>query len=44
MFLPETNVNEIIKIVSKTSTNCNDMNMSFVINIIHLVVQPFAYI
>ena len=48
MFLSESNVNKIIKIVSKltqnTSTHCNDMNMSFVKNIIHLVVQPFAYI
>ena len=48
MFLSETNANEIIKIVSKptqkTSTDCNDMNMSFVKNIIHLVVQPITYI
>ena len=48
MFLSETNVNETITIVSKltqkTSTDCNDINMSFVKNIIHLVVQPFTYI
>ena len=48
MFLSETNVGEIITIVSKltqkTSTDCNGMNMSFVKNIIHLVVQPFTYI
>ena len=48
MFLSEANVSEIITIVSKLtqnkSTNCNDMNMSFVKNIIHLVVQPFTYI
>ena len=48
MFLSETNVNEIIAIVNKltqkTSTDCNDMNMSFMKNIIHLVVQPFTYI
>ena len=48
MFQSETNVNEIIKIVSKltqnTSTDCNDMKMSLVKNIIHLVVQPFTYI
>ena len=48
MFLSETNVDEIITIVNKltqkTSTDCNDMNMSFVKNIIHLVVQPFTYI
>ena len=48
MFLSETNVSEIITIVSKltqkTSTDCNDMNMSLVKNIIHLVVQPFTYI
>ena len=48
MFLSETNVNETITIVSKptqkTSTDCNDMNMSFVKNIIYLVVQPFTYI
>ena len=44
----ETNEDEIITIVNKltqkTSTDCNDMNMSFVKNIIHLVVQPFTYI
>ena len=48
MFLSETNVNEIITIVSKptqkTSTDCNDMKMSFVKNIIHLAVQSFTYI
>ena len=48
MFLFETNVSEIITIVSKltqkTSIDCNDMNMSLVKNIIHLVVQPFTYI
>ena len=48
MFLSETNVSEIITIVSKltqkTSTDCNDMNMSFVKNMIHIVVQPFTYI
>ena len=48
MFPSETNVNEIMKIVGrptqKTSTDCNDMNMSFLNNIIHLVVQPFKYI
>ena len=48
IFLSETNVNEIRKIVSKltqkTSTDCHDMNMSFVKNIIYLVVQPFTYI
>ena len=48
MFLSETNVDEIIAIVNtltqKTSTDCNDMNMSFMKNIIHLVVQPFTYI
>ena len=48
MFQSETNVDEIITIVNKltqkTSTDCNDMNMSFVKNIIHLVVQPFTYI
>ena len=48
MFLSETNVNEIIKIVrnlaENTYSDCNDMNMSFVKNIIHLLVQPFTYI
>ena len=48
MFLYGTNVNEIIEIVKKLtrkdSTDFNDMNMSFVKNIIHLVVQPFTYI
>ena len=48
MFLSETNVNETITIVSKlaqkTSTDRNDMNMSFVKDIIHLVVQPLKYI
>ena len=48
MFLSETNVDEIMKIVSKltqkTFTDCNNMNMSFVKNVIHLVVQPFTYI
>ena len=48
MFSSETNVNEIIKIARKptrkTSTDCNDMNMSFVKNMIHLVVQPFTHI
>ena len=48
MFLSETNVGEFITIVSnltqKTSTDCNDMNISFVKNIIHLVVQPSTYI
>ena len=47
MFLSETNVNEIIKIVSrltrKSSTDYNDI-MSFVKNIIHLAVQSFTYI
>ena len=48
MFLSETNVGEIITVecrpTQKTSTDCNDMNMSFVKNIIHLVVQHFTYI
>ena len=48
MFLSETNVSEIITIVNKltqkTSTDCNDMNIPFEKNIIHLVVQPFSYI
>ena len=48
MFPSEANVNEIKKIVceltQKTSTDCNDMNMPFVKDIIHLVVQPFPYI
>ena len=34
----------ISKLTQKTSTDCNDMNMSFVKNIIHLVVQTFTYI
>ena len=45
MFLSETNVCEIVsKLTQKISTDCNDMNMSFVKNIVHLVVQPFTYI
>ena len=48
MFQSETNVNEIIKILrtltQKTSTDYNDMKMSSVKNIIHLVVQPFTHI
>ena len=48
MLLSETNVNEIITIVNKltqkTSSDCNDMNMSLVKNIVHLVVQLFTYI
>ena len=48
MYLSETNVNETIKIVreltQKTSTDCNYINIPFVKNIIHLVVQPFTYI
>ena len=32
------------KLTQKTSTDCNDMNISLVKNIIHLVVQTFAYI
>ena len=48
MFLSETNAYEIIAILNKftekISTDCNDMSMSFVKSIIHLVVQPFTYI
>ena len=45
MFLSETNINEIVStLTQKTSTDCNDINMSFEKNIIHLVVQPFTYI
>ena len=45
IFLSEANVDEIIKILrkltQKASTDCNDMNMSIVKN---LVLQLFAYI
>ena len=47
MFLSETNVDEIITIVSKLTRKTSNelaMNMSFVKSIIHLVVQPFIYI
>ena len=48
ILLFETIVNEILKIVKKLSqmtfTYCNDLNMSFVKNIIYLLAQPFTYI
>ena len=48
MQLSETNESEIMtnlsKLTQSTSTDCNDMNMSFMKNIIHLVVHPSTYI
>ena len=48
MFLGPVDVNEVLKTVnscnSKTSTDCDEMSMSLVKNIIYDVITPFTYI